>query len=229
MPGKAKAALWRFGMLCYTFKLYLFFPFVFNYIQVPGTIMILRLRYYLLILIAVLLCRNKSSNLFAGAYQMGDVVDTAVSTRSKISIDLLMGNQPKFGIRKISHLPRLPERFSLSFEEGLHTLPYFDGQSLEQLFVTFIYTKSGQGRIESVTSKAIHSKQQKFDKNRQIEVIFDWVEEESVDVVAGLTFLFLVSFIVSILFLLQLCIIGEGDENDEDDNENNIDNYYKGR
>lgn len=171
---------------------------------------------------------SSKSCLFVDAYLVGDVVDAVVSTRSALTIDLLMANQPQFGIRKTIHLPRLPERFSLSFEEGMHSLPYVDGQSLEQLIVTFVYTKSGGGRIHSVTSKAVRSiSQRKFDPKRQIEVLFDWVEEEAADIEAGATAMFLAAFIVSLLFLVQLCKV-EGDDED-DGNENSIDSYYKGR
>jgi len=166
------------------------------------------------------------SCLFADAYRVGDVVDAAVSTRSALTIDLLMANQPQFGMAKTIHLPRLPERFSLSFEEGLHSLPYVDGQNLEQLIVTFVYTKSGGGRIHSVTSKVVRS-QRKFDPKRQIEVLFDWVEEEAPDIEAGTTVMFIVSFVVSLLFMSQLCMI-EGDDED-DGNKKNRDSYYKGR
>jgi len=169
---------------------------------------------------------SSKSCLFTDAYRVGDVVDAAVSIRSALTVDLLMANQPQFGMKKTIHLPRLPERFSLSFEEGLHSLPYVDGQSLEQLIVTFVYTKSGGGRIHSVTSKAVRS-QRKFDPKRQIEVLFDWVEEEDVDIEAGATVMFACAFVVSLLFMLQLCMI-EGD-GENDDNESNKYSYYKGR
>lgn len=147
-----------------------------------------------------------------------------------------MANQPLFGSPRTVHLPRLPERFSLSFEEGLHSLPYVDGQSLEQLIVTFIYSKSGGGRIHSVTSKAIQQPHNnKFDKKKEIEVVFDWVEEAAVDLEAGTSVMFLAVLVVSILFLLQLCMMDHSDDDDDDhnhnydDGNNNRGSYYKGR
>ena len=184
-----------------------------------------------------------SSTFYADAYRVGDSIDAAVSTRSSLTIDLLMANQPLFGLPRTVHLPRLPERFSLSFEEGLHSLPYVDGQSLEQLIVTFVYSKSGGGRIHSVTSKAIQqskSNHRKFEnKKKEIEVQFDWVEEAAVDLEAGSSVMFLAAFVVSILFLLQLCTMDHSDDDDDDDddddrgnhngNGDNRDSYYKGR
>ena len=175
---------------------------------------------------------------FADAYRVGDVVDADISTRSSLTIDLLMADQPLFGLSKTVHLPRLPERFSLSFEEGLHSIPYVDGQFLQQLLVTFVYSKSGGGRIHSVTSKAIQStgSNRRFDPKKKIEVVFDWIEEENVDIEAGATVMFLAAFVVSILFLLQLCVTEDDDDagnnnndNGNNNNNNNRDSYYKGR
>jgi hypothetical protein len=179
--------------------------------------------------------KSSSCFFFADAYRVGDVVDADISTRSALTIDLLMANQPLFGLSKTVHLPRLPERFSLSFEEGLHSIPYVDGQFLQHLIVTFVYSKSGGGRIHSVTSKAVQStgSSRRFDPKRKIEVVFDWIEEENVDIEAGATVMFLAAFIVSILFLLQLCMTTDGyddeDNNNNDNDNNNRDSYYKGR
>lgn len=154
---------------------------------------------------------------FAAAYRVGDVVDTTVSTQSATSIDLLMANRPLFGIPRSVHLLRLPERFSLSFEEGLHSLPYFDGQLLDQLVVTFVYSKSGEGRIHSVTSRAVRSpKGRPFSEKQPIVVSFEWVEEEAVDLEAGSSVMFLATLLVSIIFLAQLCSVADGDEGNDD-------------
>jgi hypothetical protein len=151
------------------------------------------------------------------AYRVGDVVDTTVSTQSSISIDLLMANRPLFGTSRSVRLPRLPERFSFSFEEGLHTLPYFDGQSLDKLFVTFVYSKSGEGRIHSVTSRAVRSpKGVPYSEKQPIDVIFEWIEEEALDLDAGSSVMFLVTLLVSVIFLVQLCGAADEDDGDSD-------------
>ena len=156
---------------------------------------------------------SHTPSLFAEAYRVGEVVDSSISTRSTLVIDMLIANQPLFGVPKTVHLPRLPERFSLSFDEGFHRLPYFDAESTEKLIVTFVYSKSGAGRIHSVTSQAIRSSTKKFDHTKEIEVFYDWIEEADVDIEAGSIVMFLVAFVVSILFLLQLCSIEDHDDN----------------
>lgn len=182
-----------------------------------------------------------SASFCVDAYRVGDTVDAVVTTRSALTIDLLMANQPLFGVTKTVHLPRLPERFSMSFDEGLHTLPYIDAAITERLVVTFVYSKSGNGRIHSVTSKAIvmsmkSATQRKFDPKREVEVLFDWVEEADVDFEAGMIVAFLVVFVVSILFLMQLLSIDHPDDDGDEGfdrggsgsgGRNN--SYYKGR
>lgn len=178
-------------------------------------------------LVALICIANFDASLFAEAYRLGDIVDAAVSTRSSLSIDMLMHNMPTFGLTKQIYLPRLPERFSLSFEDGLHSLPYVDGQKIEGLVVTFVYSKSGDGRIHSVSSKAIPTTRA-FSKDQEFEVLFEWVEEASVDLEAGTTIMFLAAFLVSVLFFLQLCSMDDPDEYDSDEksyNSNNLNNH----
>jgi len=182
---------------------------------------------------------NPSPSFFASAYRIGDTIETTVSTRSALTIDLLIANQPLFGVTKTVHLPRLPERFSLSFEEGLYTTPYVDAATTERLVVTFVHSKSGAGRIHSVTSKAVASPTKKrFDRSQEVEVLFDWVEEENVDLEAGAIVMFLVVFVVSILFVFQLCAIEQPDDPRDDGyddrygdqyGDHNSNSYYKGR
>jgi hypothetical protein len=154
------------------------------------------------------------------AYRVGDTVDAAVTTRSSVAIDLMIANLPLFGITRTIKLPRLPEKFSLSFEEGLHSLPYVDGQTAERLSVTFIYSKSGTGRIHSVSSKVKRSTNRNFDPQKPVEVEFVWIEEEAVDINAGSSLMFLATLISSIGFLIQLCgVSSSGDDDDYDDDD----------
>jgi hypothetical protein len=181
-----------------------------------------------------------SSSFFADAYKVGDTVDAAILTRSVRTMDLLMANMPLFGVTKTITLPRSGGRFSMSFEEGLHTLPYINADITEKVVVTFVYSRSGAGRIHAVSSSAVQNR--KFDPTRDIEVLFDWVEEADLDFQAGSIVMFGVVLVVSILFVLQLCTIDHPDdeyeyEYDEDDdnrdhnnnNNNNNKAYYKGR
>ena len=169
----------------------------------------------------------KPYHFFADAYRVGDTIDAAVSTRSSMTVDMLIANQPLFGVTKTARLPRLPERFALSFEEGLYTIPYIDASTTEKLVVTFVYSKSGAGRIHSVTSKVIQSNQ-RFDPSRDVEVLFDWVEEAAVDLSAGSIVMFMIVFVMSVAFLLQLCTIEQPDDYD-DRHDSHKDSYYKGQ
>ena len=174
------------------------------------------------------------------AYRIGDTVDAAVSTRSARPVDLLMADHPRFGITRAVRLPGLPDsRFSLSFEEGLFTLPYVDASSVGRLIVTFVYSPSGPGRIHSVTSRAVPivpGKSPRFPSSRrEVEVLFEWVEEAEVDPEAGTIAVLAVVFVVSILFLIQLCALDYDDDDDDDNNggggrrDDRHDSYYKGQ
>ena len=172
---------------------------------------------------------QSSFSLFADAYRVGDTIDAAFTTRSDMGIEMLIANQPSFGVTKTIRMARLPERFSISFEDGLYTIPYVDASSTEKLIVTFMYSKSGVGRIHSVTSKVIESaKKRRIDRSKQLEIVFDWVEEAEVDLAAGGIVMFLAVFVVSIMFLLQLCAIEQPDDDEDNDNDGR-DSYYKGR
>jgi hypothetical protein len=167
-----------------------------------------------------------SDNWFVDAYRVGDVVDTVISTRSSNSIELLLNSRPLFGVPKTIQLARLPERFSMHFEEGLHSLPYVDGQTLEQLVVTFVYSRSGEGRIHSVTSKAVRTNAAgggSGTKKTPIDIVFEWVEEEAVDLSSGTAVMFLAVMVVSIVFLIQLC----GIDSDNDDRAQTYPNNIK--
>jgi hypothetical protein len=155
---------------------------------------------------------SSSVSLFVNAYRVGDTIHAAVNTRSSVVVDLMIANLPLFGISRKTELPRLQERFSLSFEEGLHTLSYIDGQTAETIRVTFIYSKSGEGRIHSVSSTVVRTKSRNFDPKLPIVVQYEWIEEEPVDLNAGSSIMFLATLLLSILFLIQLCGSGEGDE-----------------
>jgi hypothetical protein len=166
------------------------------------------LRSFLLLVISACSFPSITTHWFVGAYRVGDVVDAAMYTKS-FPVELFMANMPLFGVSRRVKMPRLMERFSLAFEEGLHSLPFMDAQTLEKLQIKFIYSRSGEGRIHSVTSEAIRSKVP-FNAKTPIEVEFEWIEEEAVNLDAGLTIVFLATLVASITFLIQLCGAGGG-------------------
>ena len=165
----------------------------------------------------------------ANAYRVMDVVDASMYTRS-FPVELLMANMPLFGVERTVKVPRVLDRFSLAFEEGLHSLPYIDGQSLETLQVTFIYSRSGEGRIHSVTSNAIRSpKGRPIDQKIPINVEFIWQEEEAVNFNAGISVMFLATLVASIVFLIQLCATSGGDGNEGSSSSYDVVGGYGGR
>ncbi|KAG7341276.1 hypothetical protein IV203_023227 [Nitzschia inconspicua] len=153
---------------------------------------------------------------FADAYRVGDVVDTTMYTK-EFPVDLLMANMPLFGLARKVKVPRVSQRFSLAFEEGLHSLPYLDGQMLETLKVTFVYSRSGDGRIHSVTYEPIRSNSGRaINAKVPIDVEFEWIEEEAVNLDAGMSVIFIATLVASIVFLIQLCSVGDNDGGHDD-------------
>ena len=142
-------------------------------------------------------------------YKVGDAVDTVVWYKSSAN-DATRAQMPLFGVSSQVEFPRYHGRFSLGFEEGLHALPYIDARNLESLVVKFVYSKSGSGQIHAVSSENVY--QEGKSSERQIKVEYQWLEEEPVDIQAGMTAMFLATFLVSIIFLLQACGLADDDE-----------------
>lgn len=163
-----------------------------------------------LLFATILCCTTLLQVAIVTAYRVGDVVETAMYTR-EFPVDLLMANRPLFGVRRTVKIPRTVQRFSLAFEEGgMHSLPYLDGQMLERLTVSFIYSRSGDGRIHSVTYEAHRSKNGRaINAKVPIDVEFEWIEEEAVNLDAGMSVIFMATLVASIVFLIQLCSVGD--------------------
>jgi hypothetical protein len=132
---------------------------------------------------------------------------------------------PLFGMDTSAKLGPLPDRFSISFEEGFRALPWMTlrngyGVPLEKVEVTFIFSRSGNGEIHSLRSKAIYMEGGKAatnaDTNNQVIVEYKWIEEEAVDLNGGAFVAFLAVFIVSIFFLIDLCGLCDSGEDSSD-------------
>jgi hypothetical protein len=165
-----------------------------------------RISRFLLSLACLWSC-NFTTIQYTNAYRVGDVVDTAMYTQA-FPVDLLMANMPLFGLARKVKIPRTAQRFSLAFEEGLHSLPYLDGQRMETLKVTFIYSRSGEGRIHSVNYQVLGSNRA-INAKIPIDVEFEWIEEEAVNLDAGLSVMFAATLVASVVFLIQLCSVGD--------------------
>jgi hypothetical protein len=166
---------------------------------------------------------NNSTTIIVDAYRVGDVVDTAMHTQA-FPVELFMANMPLFGVPRRVKIPRVTQRFSMAFEEGLHSLPYLDGQMLQTLKVTFIYSRSGEGRIHSVQYEAIRSQSGRaLNAKTPIDVEFEWMEEKAVNLDALLSVMFIATLVASMVFLLQLCSVGDGGRNGNNDDLNEDD------
>lgn len=161
------------------------------------------LSYSLLLFLILLFAVPLSSS----SYRIGDVVDTIVRTPQE-SKDALNHQMPQFGVPSSTMFYETPQRFSLAFQEGLRPLPWIDlqnkrNQPLKQVIVTFVYSKSGDGTIYSVSSETSYSDVQSGREG--FRVLYQWKEEEQVDLAAGSMVMFLVVCIVSILVMVQTC------------------------
>jgi hypothetical protein len=138
------------------------------------------------------------------AYQIGDAVG--------ITIHSVTSGRNDATRAQIVTFPWFSDRFSLGFEEGFHALPWIDGKNLGKLRVTFIYSKSGgDGAIHSVSSEPIMQSKDQESSNRQIEIEYQWKEEERGDIQSGASAMFLATLVVSVIFLLQACGLTESD------------------
>jgi hypothetical protein len=150
------------------------------------------------------------------AYRIGDAVDTIIWT-TNASNGAIRSQMPLFGVQKTTTLQRPRFRFSLGFEEGLHALQWTGGDRLEKLVVTFVYSKNS-GVIHSVSSRSIERKS--GSASPQVEVEYNWIEEEPVDIQGGGSVMFLATLIASVIFLVRTCV-----DNDEEERESDESSY----
>ena len=108
-----------------------------------------------------------------------------------------------------THRPNKEEqiRFSLSFDEGFHHIPWLDvynkHHTLEKLIITFVYSAS-DGSIHAVhrTTQYIEGQSTSF----TIEYV--WIEEADVDMQSGVVMLFLSVMVVLLMGVLGECCLG---------------------
>jgi hypothetical protein len=155
------------------------------------------------------------------AYRVGDAVDTIVWTKAGAK-DAMRSQMPLFGISNKINVPRFDGPFSFGFEEGLHSLPWmeaYEARYVEKMVVTFIFSTSGVGAIHSVSSEPVmRSRVDKSDHPKEFQIEYKWVEEEPVDIQAGVGAMFLATLVLSIIFLLQACgLSDDGDKTSDTD------------
>ena len=140
------------------------------------------------------------------SYRVGDVVGTIIRTPEKTA-DALSNQMPLFGVSSDTEFFESPPRFSLAFQDGMIPLPWVEISSrkrqLDELIVTFVYSRSGDGAIHAISSEA------KYDDAKLgregFRVRYEWVEEEEVDLRSGSAVMFLAVSVASIVILLQSC------------------------
>jgi hypothetical protein len=114
-----------------------------------------------------------------------------------------------FGVNSVSEfkVDSGTRSFSLSFEEGLRALPWFDTKGLESVTVTFVYSRSGEGSIHAISSNASYNRKGDATDSGFL-VNFKWIEEEGVDVAGGSAVMMLATFIAAVVFFVQMCSSG---------------------
>jgi hypothetical protein len=142
------------------------------------------------------------------AYRLGDAIETSLRIEKR-SDDVLRSQMPLFG-RKSSAVFSIDEdvhRLSFIFEDSLRPLPWVDrmsqkGEVLQELQITFVYNRSGEGVIYAITQEASYS----ANKDRDSFIVkYDWLEEAQVDIQAAILVMFLLAFLASITLLIGAC------------------------
>lgn len=106
-------------------------------------------------------------------------------------------------------------KFSLSFDEGFHRIPWLDvynpsiykNKVLESLIITFVYSGS-DGSIHAVNRETKYHDNKSNPSNGMPEsfvVEYVWIEEADVDVQGGLLMLFVAVLIVAISGMVGAC------------------------
>lgn len=141
------------------------------------------------------------------SYSIGEHIETSVFTITGGS-EVLSKQRPLFGINSIVTFPRSRsnDSFSLSFAEGYHQLPWFDTSSLGKLRVTFVFSKSGDGVIHSVSSEPVMRVMHDDHSRHNIQIEYVWIEEQPIDFQSGLAVMFLATFFV--VLVIQICRLG---------------------
>lgn len=156
------------------------------------------------------------------SYRVGDVIDTIIRTPEETT-DALSNQMPLFGVSSDAVFFESPPRFSLAFQDGMVPLPWVEMSSrkrhLDELVVTFIYSRSGDGAIHAISSEAKYEDAKPGSEG--LRVRYEWIEEEKVDLRSGSTVMFLAVSIASIVILLQIC---SGKGTDPSQGENDSDN-----
>jgi hypothetical protein len=134
-------------------------------------------------------------------HYIGEPLQTTVlSARHKV--EAVKSQWPLFGVDSTVKIPRSKEQFSLGFEESYHQLSWIDTNNLGELRVTFVYSRSGDGVVASVSSQPRMKTINGEYSTHLVDVEYRWVEERPVNISSGCIVMFLATLVVSIWLAL---------------------------
>lgn len=144
----------------------------------------------------------------ARAYKIGDNVDGIVWNGQDYFNSMRRAEMPLFGQSSIATFERRKGLLSFGFEDGLHMLPWIGTEELERLVVTFVFSKGGQGAIESVSINTVRGPSSSDD----IIVEYQWVEEIPASPQEGACAMLLFTLMACVAVLCQVCATSESEE-----------------
>mmetsp|Transcript_7766 Transcript_7766/g.10602 ORF Transcript_7766/g.10602 Transcript_7766/m.10602 type:complete len:263 (-) Transcript_7766:98-886(-) len=124
---------------------------------------------------------------------------------------------------------------SLSFADGSMSIPWYnlirkkgnrrneEKSVLRSLLVNFVYSSDGgsTGEIHSISSHPVYAPQKKEDDDdlqdeAQVEVVYIWLEEASVDIQGGALVMFIGTLIATLAIVVLVCYMEEEEEEEEE-------------
>lgn len=141
------------------------------------------------------------------AYKIGDTVDGILWNGEDFN-SMKRAQMPLFGQSSVATFERRKGSLSFGFEDGMHMVPWIETEDLERLVVTFVFSKSGQGAIESMSTSATRGQSSSDD----IVVEYQWVEEIPASPQEGACAMLLGSLIACVVAVFQVCATSEGEE-----------------
>jgi hypothetical protein len=146
-------------------------------------------------------------------------VDTDVRLGSTTQ-DALRSQTPLFGIDTYAEFEVDDKSFGLLFEDGLWGTPAVPMRNsrdddLVSWKITFVYTKSGDGAIQTITyDEPVYTEQD----NDVFRVHYHWEREADVRLNAGQNVMFAMVVVASFIILLASCVDPDEKEGSSDGN-----------
>lgn len=142
----------------------------------------------------------------ARAYRVGDAIDVDVLVGSE-KHDVLRSQTPLFAMDSSCEFLVQSGSFSMTFEDGLWGLPSIPMLARQGVItswvITFVYSKSGDGEIHTVTYDApVYATRIQNDGERQtFTVSYRWIKEPELNTNAGQTAMVLIVVLASVYMI----------------------------